>query len=125
MDKIERDRPQAVIKARIKVRLARDMDFNNPPGRNIKRYVKYTQAEKVPYNSAIMAYLNSMEDSLFSEYKESGVRAVAIFLDGMIRYVWRSDLLTEEEFENGRKARASSVAKVLSKSVKNVGKGRS
>jgi hypothetical protein len=42
-------------------------------------------------------------------------RAVAIELDGMIRFVWRADLLTEEAYENVKKQRIGKLENLVKK----------
>ena len=115
----KRGREDSVINARFDVYLARDICFNNPPGRNIKRYRKFTKAQKVPYRGEVLDRLNALEDGFHSKYVESGIRAVAIKLDNKIRYVWRCDVLTEAEFQIERKSSVSALRKKQQRDVGN------
>lgn len=98
-----------VAKAELDVWLGRDMAFNTPPGQNIKRYSKYTQCKKVEYTSKILDYLDRMEDVLFPVEHDHNGRACAIKLDGVVRYVWRSDLLNEEEYGREQEKHRSGI----------------
>lgn len=95
---LKRDRPDSIIKSKLQLYLANDMLFNNPPGYNAKSYRAGTKCEKVIYNSYILRYLNNMEDHPNSKYVSGKTRAVAVSLDGMVRYMWRDDVLTEAEY---------------------------
>jgi hypothetical protein len=89
---------ERIVSAEFEVRLARDMLFNNPPGQNFKTYSIYTKADKVKYNGKIQQYLYDMERKE-NHYTSSMGRAVAIKLDGLTRFVWRSDLLSKDEYD--------------------------
>jgi len=88
---------ERIISVEFEVRLAHEMLFNNPPGQNFKTYPMYTKAEKIKYNGKIQQYLYDMERNE-THYDPSMGRAVAIKLDGLTRFVWRSDLLSVEEY---------------------------
>lgn len=92
-----------VARATFPVWLSRDMAFNDPQEKVVKKYHKFTKAEKVKYTKKIEQYLSEMEDKpkLFGD-TDSG-RAVAIKLDGRVRYVWRADVLTEAEYNEVKK----------------------
>lgn len=94
----ERDR--RTIDSEFDVWLSRDMLFNTPPGLNIRKYSKYTKAKKIKYTRMILRYLDRMEEVGFRGRK---CRAVAIRLGKIIRYVWRSDLLSRREYEEIQK----------------------
>lgn len=89
---------ERVVSAEFEVRLARDMLFNNPPGQNFKKYAIYSKAEKIKYSGKIQQYLYDMERDEV-HYSSSMGRAVAINLDGLTRFVWRSDLLSKDEYD--------------------------
>lgn len=79
--------------------LSRDMTFNSQDGFII--FAKHTKAKKIKYDYAIELYLDNMENKSVL-YDASFGRAVAIELGGMVRYVWRSDVLTEEEMSRNQ-----------------------
>lgn len=105
---------ERVIRAEFPVWLARDLLFNNPPGQNHKRYEMHTMAKKVKYTNKMLDYLYKMEASSHFYDPKFG-RAVAIELDGMIRFVWRADLLTEEAYENVKKQRIGKLKDLVKK----------
>jgi hypothetical protein len=83
---------------------------------------RYTECEKVPYDHKIKRYLQGMEQKGFNR-PGSGPAAVCVKLKGMLRYVWRTDVLTEEEYEDHKKHERASVVGVLSpQSRRSVGK---
>jgi len=107
-------RDPRVIKSSFDVWLARDMDFNNLPGRNIKTYRRFTKATKIKYTNKICSYLDKME------YKQSRMAgenkvAVAIKLDGTIRYVWRCDVLTEKEYNEIQNSQKDNIRNLCKK----------
>jgi hypothetical protein len=114
-------RDQRVIDSQFDIWLARDLLFNNPPGVNFRRYPKYSKAKKVKYTRVILRYLDKMEKT--GEVLDMGDRgrAVAIELGGMLRYVWRVDLLTEAEYDEAKKRQAPKLASLRKKLRRNVG----
>jgi hypothetical protein len=99
---------ERLITAEFEVRLARDMLFNNPPGQHYKKYSIYTKASKVKYNGKIQQYLYDMEQNE-NHYASKIGRAVAIKLDGLTRFVWRSDLLSEDEYNAINRERTAGI----------------
>lgn len=93
------DRDSRTIKAEFDVWLSRELIFNQPPRYNIKKYPKFYKAKKIKYTSNILKYLDRMESKNFN----GRYRAVAIYLDGMVRYVWRNDLLSRKEYDEIQK----------------------
>ena len=100
------ERDPRTIKAKFDVWLARDMLFRDPKSKQVKRFEKHTKAFKIRYDTRILRYLDRMENHYGEDSAEMG-RAVAINLDGMIRYVWRKDVLTEAEYNEARKRQRS------------------
>jgi hypothetical protein len=88
-------RDSRTIQAEFDVWLSRELIFNRPPGYNIKKYPKFYKAKKIKYTGSVLKYLDRMENKGLGDRG----RAVAIFLDGMIRYVWRSDVLSRKEYD--------------------------
>lgn len=108
-----RPRPEKMVKASIDVWLADDMLFNNPPGMNIKKYKRFTKAVKIPYKREHIFWLDRMELAIESRMHKEDIRAVAILLDGKVRYVWRDDVLNKEEYTNERaKTKKRSLEKI-------------
>lgn len=87
-------RDKCLCDAVFDVWLSKDMTFNSQNGFIV--FAKHTKAKKIKYDYAIESYLDNMENKSVL-YDASFGRAVAIELGGMVRYVWRSDVLTEEE----------------------------
>lgn len=115
-----RERDSRLVKASFDVWLSRSMIFNNPPGMNLKTYKKYTKTKKVKYTRKIEMYLDKMENNWFKCEHENRT-AVAIKLDGIIRYVWREDLLSEKEYDEIRKKHQDGL-RILCKNTRgNVG----
>lgn len=76
---------------------SRDMKFHDPE-KGFFKIKKYTRCYVAKYNNRIKNYLERMKRK--DTYHDSHENPVAVFLDEKIRYVWRSDLLTEKEFED-------------------------
>ena len=118
------ERDPRTIKAVFNVWLSRDMLFNNPhpgkPGSNTKKYKKYTKAEKVKYSNEIIRRLNDWEEKYFEE--SGGDRCVAIRLDGIVRYMWRRDVLTEAEYGRIQEKQKAGISVIRSKLKRDVGK---
>lgn len=115
-----RKRDSRIVKASFDVWLSRSMLFNNPPGRNIKRYRQYTKAEKVKYTKKIEMYLDKMESDWFKREHENRT-AVAIKLDGIIRYVWREDLLSEKQYDEIKEKHQAGLRILCKNTGRNVG----
>jgi hypothetical protein len=120
-------RDPRLVEAVFYVWLSKEMIFNNP-GKGVKRYPKNTKAEKVKYNKKILRYLDRMEEKVDSVIRADGVsiedlgRAVAIKMDGLVRYVWRSDLMTEREFDEKRTAQKKKLGMLRKKPRRTVDK---
>jgi len=109
-------RDPRTIKSEFDVWTSSEMIFNNPPpkgkgGQNLKTYPRFTKAKKVKYNKERLWYLDNMEKR--GDLK--GSRAVAIELDGIVRYVWREDVYTEEEFKDAQKGHKAGLRMLRSK----------
>lgn len=109
------------IKAVFDVWLSREMVFNNPTGRNLKKYPKYYKSGKIKYTKRILSYLYNMEDAEYDDHPDQG-RAVAIKIDGLIRYVWRSDVLIKKEYDEIQKKQRAGFGVLCKKLGRNVGK---
>jgi hypothetical protein len=112
-----------VDKARIKLWTAHDMSFVISREKGIGTIPKFTPCEKISYDLKIKAYLDHMEAK--SDWRpSSNPKAVCVKLMGVIRYVWRTDVLTEAEYDEvKRKERSKAVGVLGSKSKRNVGQG--
>lgn len=91
--------------SRLRLWTSRDMTYNNPIAtkkRSKGFYVikKHTECCKATYTSEVKARLRKMENEV---NRRAGDRPVAVLLDGLVRYMWRSDVLTEEEYAEVRK----------------------
>ena len=112
------------IKSEFDVWTSKEMIFNNPSpkgsgGQNLKTYPRFTKAKKVKYDKVRMRYLNDME----KRGNLAGVvcgRAVAIEMDGIVRYVWREDVYTEDEFKEAQKTHKAGLRMLRSKPKGNV-----
>lgn len=113
------DRDHRTIKAEFDVWLAREMLFNHPPRQDVRKYPKFYKAKKVKYTKQILRYLDRMEAKEFEDHR---CRAVAIYLDGMVRYVWRSDLLSQKEYDDVQKKQRHGLGILRQKLGRNVGK---
>ena len=118
------ERDSKIIKAQFPVWIARDMVFNNPPGRNEKKYIKYTEAMKVKYNKEILLYLDMKEEKSLGKKCDTD-RAVAIKLDRRVRYVWRSDILTKSEYDEIKEKQKTGLGNLRQKCRRAMGKGES
>lgn len=84
----------------------------------LKKILPYTECQKIKYNSKIKQYLEVME-----EKNTSSGTAVAVKLDGKVRYVWRSDLLNRKQFDEIRKKQRSRLRVFSKKSKGAMGEG--
>lgn len=110
-----------VDKARIQLWTARDMSFVISRDRGIGTIPRYTKCEKPPYNQKNKKYLYRMEETSFHR-PDSNPRAVCVKLGGKLRYIWRTDVFTEEEYEEcKREERASAVGVFGTKSRRSLG----
>ncbi|MBN2258105.1 MAG: hypothetical protein JW704_09800 [Anaerolineaceae bacterium] len=100
------------------------MKFNNPPRQNIRTYGRFTPAKKVKYTKGILRYLDEMEEKVI-EWNENMGRAVAIQLDGMVRYVWRGDLLSKKEYDEVQKKTRAGIGMLRQKRGGDVGQSGS
>jgi len=113
---VARTRDSRIVAAEFDVYLSRDLRFNDPEKREIGTYSEHTRARKVRYTSEMLRKLDRMEDRrMFTDPQDPSVRAVAIHLDGRLRYVWRTDLLTEKEFDGVQREQKETALRVLRK----------
>jgi hypothetical protein len=122
---VARPRNKKVDAAQFDVYLSRELKFNDPEKKEIRTYPAYTPARKVKYTSEIVRKLDRREDRrMFTDPQDPSVRAVAIHLGGRLRYVWRTDLLTEKEFDEVRREQNEAAVRVLAKKSRgSVGEG--
>jgi len=113
-------RPPSIKKAKFPLWTAVPLTFRDPVKRDFKTYPKYTKCEKVVYTSMIEGYLDSFEDRHADACR--GGRAVAIKLDGRVRYLWRYEVLTEAEYNEVQKKQRSKLDLLRKKRVRVVGK---
>lgn len=110
-------RDPRVVDAVFDVWTNRQMIFNNPSkrgGQNLKTYQPLTKAKKVKYTGVILKYLDSMEKKSDMGFERG--RAVAIELDGIVRYVWRDDLYTKAELDESQRSKKAGLRALCSKS---------
>jgi len=115
-------RDPRTVNASFDVWLARDLLFNDPVKREIRRYERFTMARKVRYSGKILRYLDRMEDTIGAINEGKG-RAVAIKLGGMVRYLWRVDVLTAEEYDEVKKGQGAKLRDFRKKHRGHVGQG--
>lgn len=121
-------KPADVEKIKVDLWLARDLSFRID--KEIVVVPRFTKCYKPKYTNKIKKYLQWMEGHPIFRRK-SDARAICIHLEGMLRYVWRDDVLTKKEYqielevENERKREfRNKAARVLGKKLKgNVGEG--
>ena len=113
----------SVDKARIDLWTSMDLIFANSVNHQLKTFPRFTSCVKPSYTKRVKGYLEWMEDR--GLYRPpSNPKAVCIKLGGQLRYVWRTDVLTEKEYEDAkRKDRESTVGVFGSKSKRSVGEG--
>lgn len=95
---------------------AKDMTFVIE-GRRIGVIPKFTKCKKVRYTHKIKYTLEKMEERGFNRPSEN-TKAVCVELSGKLRYVWRTDVLTESEYDIERKRGTTSLKRVLSEKRK-------
>jgi len=122
------ERDPRTIKSEFDVWLRHSMIYNNPPpegksGQNLKTYPALTKAKKVKYKKTILHYLDEMEskDDVLSIRKHEG-RAVAVELDGIVRYMWRDDIYTKRELDESQASKRAGLRALRGKPQRNVGK---
>lgn len=114
-----------VDKMRIDLWTAHDMTFVISRKKGIGTIPRFTPCVKIPYTNKIKRHLQQMEERNKALHV-SGSKAVCVKLLGMLRYVWRTDVLTKEEYEKVKeKERKSAVGVFGTKSKRSVGKGDS
>lgn len=97
--------------ARIELWTARDMDFVIDRSNGIHTIPRFTKCEKPPYTAKIKRQLKNMEEK--SLLRPEGVKAVCVNLKGMMRYVWRTDVLTRAEYTAAKEEDKSRAARVF------------
>jgi len=111
-----------IEKARIELWTARDMVFVLDRKRGIQTIPRFTKCGKPPYTKKIKTYLKNFEEK--SMTRPDGVSAVCVKLEGMLRYIWRTDVLTRQEYVKIKEEEKTREARVLgSKLGRSVGEG--
>jgi hypothetical protein len=111
-----------VDKARIELWTAHDLTFVISKEKGVGTIPRFTPCVKPVYTHKIKDYLFNMEEKGIN--RPPGVKAVCVKLEGMLRYLWRTDVLTKQEYEEvRRKERTSAVGVFGSKSKRAVGQG--
>jgi len=104
-------RTKKISEAVFPVWLAKKMLFNQPDKRRVIEYRMYTECLKVKYTPAILKYLDKME-KIAGDIKAEDT-AIAISLNGMVRYVWRSDVFVKSEFDKQVKNDQKKISKKI------------
>ncbi len=99
---------------------ARDLTFHINKRRGTGAIPRFTSCKKPKYTLKIKRYLMRMEER-DSEHA-AGDFAVCVDLIGQFRYVWRSDLLVQQEYDEIRKEERSALGLLGKKSKRPVGK---
>jgi hypothetical protein len=97
-----------IDKKRISLRTAHDMQFVLSKEKGIGTIPRFTKCVKPAYTRKIRKYLDNMEERGISR-PVSNPKAVAVKLLGLLRYVWRTDVLTKEEYDAIRKKERSAL----------------
>jgi hypothetical protein len=108
-------------RTRMELWTARDMDFVITPGigpKGVGRILRHTPCVKPVYTLKIKDYLRWMETK--NPEKAAGDKAVCIKLEGMLRYVWRSDVFTKEEHDAAKDRDRDSLRILGAKSRRSV-----
>ena len=97
-------------KAKIDLWTSHDMTFVvKSRGRYPVTIPRYTKCAKPVYTLKMLAYMERMSHQLNARE----VKPVTVMLLNEIRYVWRSDVLTQEEYDAAREADRSSLVALL------------
>jgi len=107
-----------IDKARIKLWTSRELVFVISKEKGIGTIPRFTECEKVPYDRKIRAYLDSMESKQDYRRPPGNPKAVCVKLVGRLRYVWRTDVLTEAEYEEVKKKDRSRAVRVFGQKSK-------
>ena len=111
-----------IDKQKIDLWTAHDMTFVLSREKGIGTIPQFTPCVKPPYTKKIRGYLDKMEESGFGR-SDGRPKAVAVKLEGMLRYVWRTDVLTREEYDVHRKKKLTSLGALRQKPGGTVGEG--
>jgi hypothetical protein len=101
-----------VDKLSIDLWTARDMLFMINKSKGVGFIPRFTECYKPVYNHSIKDYLNNMEAKGFNR-PGSNPNAVCVKLEGMLRYVWRTDVLTKDEYDERRKCEKESTIRIF------------
>lgn len=101
-------------KTRIELWTAHDMVFVLDKERGQGTIPRFTACVKPVYTNKIKAYLANMERQGFGR-PDDRTRAVAVKLEGQLRYVWRTDVLTKEEYDAAKEKERTSLSALRSK----------
>lgn len=105
-------------KTRIELWTARDMQFVITPGvgpDGIGTIPKYTSCAKPVYTGRIKDHVEWVEKGKGNFNRPPGVKCVCVKLEGVLRYVWRTDVLTKEEYDVARAKERDSLRALRSK----------
>jgi len=82
---------------------------------------RFTPCHKPPYTHEILRYFERMMKRW--EQPSENSKPVAVFLEGQLRYCWREDVLTKEEYDAAREADRAALVLLLSKPGRAVDQG--
>lgn len=102
--------------ARIDLWTARDMQFVvKERGRYPTTIQRFTKCHKPRYTHRLKEMCLDRTDkwSRFFDQHEDGDRVICVVLEGQERFLWRSDVLTEAEYEAAREADRASLVSLL------------
>ena len=108
--------------ARIELWTAEDMTFVVSRETGIRVIPRFTKCVKPKYTHEIKRYLMNMERTTMFR-PEGNPPAVCVQLAGMLRYVWRTDVLTESEYDAVRETEKASLRVLRKKLPRAVGEG--
>lgn len=109
--------------AKLDLYTAKDMTFVIRKGEDARTIPRFTPCKKPKYTREIKDYLVNMEEKHPFRPKDAPF-AVCVELEGMLRYVWRTDVLTQKEYDEARKADKVSLGVFLQKRQRAVGEDK-
>ena len=101
---------------------AEDMLFVIDKKRGIEKIPRHTPCVKPPYTKRIKRYIENMEEKRLHR-PEGNPKGVCVKLEGTLRYVWRTQVLTKEEYDAVRSKKRNSLGALRSKSRRPLGEG--
>ena len=99
---------------------SREMLFNNPAKKEVITYPRFTQCKKIPYKQEMLSRFNAYEKTQECTPEN---RCVIIELDGLVRYVSRSDVYIESEKDKAVKCDKGRLRGLRKNSKRNVDQG--